>query len=145
MSATTRCVAAATTGLALSLVGACGGQSPYCEAVSTQQKALESFGSTKTDAAFTNDVAVLSSIRKLAPTGSKKQWATLAEVTQGVLDAHESVGLRMQDLDDETKRAALSSADIKKLNQSYDAFNGSRAARRGIVADVKKTCDIQLK
>lgn len=145
MTTASRAVAAVAMATVLSLVGACGAEDPYCVEVEAAQPTLDEFGSERSDEAFATYAAVLTSISELAPTPVDEQWASLARATQGVITTHEDIGFALEDMDDEDERAALSEGDIDVLNKAYDRFNNTTGQREKVVADVKQTCDIQLK
>lgn len=138
-----RVAALATVMVAAVGLSACG-QSSYCSAVERSQKSLNAFGSDRSDDAFAGYARTMRSIAKQAPESSKKNWNTLATVTQDVLDAHEQVGISMQDMTNAKKRDALSQGDIKVLNKAYAAFNDTTSARKAVVKNVQEECDISL-
>lgn len=140
-----RTAAAATVMLGALLLGACGAGDPYCAAVKTQQETLDSFGAERSDDAYASYAKALTAISKVAPTPIDEQWASLTRATQGVVTAQKDVGFALQDMADEDKRTALSAGDIDVLNKAYKRFNSTTPQRKAIVADVKTTCDIQLK
>ncbi len=127
------------------MLSACGGEDPYCAAVTSGQKALNSFGEKRTDAGFASYAKAVTAITMTAPDAIKVDWAMLGSVTNGVLKAHEKVGIPLEDMTDPAKVEALSADDLKTLNTAYDAFNNTAAQRKAVVADVKSTCDITLK
>lgn len=132
--------------VSLGSVASCGGvQSPYCQEVEKDRTILGSFGAERTDTAFADYTAVLTSITAVAPAPIDKQWASLERATEGVVTAHEDVGFALEDMGDEEKRTALSDGDIAILNKAYQQFNSTKPQREAVVADVKDTCDIQLK
>lgn len=130
--------------VALGLLSGCS-QSPYCASVEESKATLDVFGSKRTDEAFADYARTMNSIAKQAPSSSKDAWTTLATVTQDVIDAHQEVGFKLEDMADEKKRDGLSDGDIEVLNEVYAAFNDTQAERKAVVADAKKTCDITLK
>lgn len=140
-----RLVGAALTAVVLGTLASCSGQSPYCAKVEANQSSLDSFGSDRSDAGFGAYAKSLESIAKLAPASSEEDWATLASVTDAVVATHQDVGFPLESMADVEKRKALSERDIGQLNKAYEAFNDTAEARKSVVADVKKTCDIQLK
>jgi|GEM_PF-2646924 len=129
----------------LGLVSACGGQSPYCTAVKDDKALLDSFGATRTDAAFASYAKALRSVAAEAPSNSKADWKRLAEVTEGVIAAHQDVGFKLDDMKDAKKREGLGTSDIAELNKAYAAFNDTAKQRKAIIADAEQTCDIKLK
>lgn len=137
--------AGVVVGVALcSTLGACGGQSPYCQTVQDDEQVLDAFGSSKTTEAFTGYANALSDISDVAPVESKEQWAALASATEGVLEAHDEVGFPLDDMSDADQRASLSEADTAVLEKAYDSFNDTEAARRAVIKNVKSSCDIEL-
>lgn len=145
MSTGSRLVAVLATAAVLSLSAACSADDPYCEAVKANRSTLDSFGSEVTDAAYASYATALTSIGKVAPKPIDEQWASLSRATQGVITAQDDVGFPLQDMDDEKKRQALSQGDITVLNKAYKRFNATTKQRKAVVADVLKTCDIDLK
>ena len=138
--------AAATTVMLGALVlGGCGADDPYCVAVETHQKTLDSFGAERSDDAYASYAKALASISKVAPAPVDEESTDLTRATKGVVSAQKDVGFALQDMADEDKRTALSAGDIDVLNKAYKRFNNTTPQRKAIVADVKKTCDIQLK
>lgn len=137
--------AAATVVLGALLLGACGADSPYCAAVETERETLDNFGAKRSDDAYASYAKALDTITKVAPAPIDEQWASLTRATQGVVTAQTDVGFALQDMADEDKRTALSAGDIVVLNKAYKRFNSTTSQRKAIVADVKTTCDIQLK
>lgn len=134
-----------TTAVAGATLSACGGEDPYCAAVTEHQKVLDSFGEKRTDAGFTAYGKAVTAIGAVAPKVVKEDWTTLAGVTTGVLKAQQKAGIPLEDMTDPAKVEALSSDDLKTLNSAYDAFNDTGAQRKAVVADVKTACDITLK
>lgn len=127
-------------------VASCGGEpSPYCQEVEQDRATLDSFGAERSDTAFADYAAVLTSISKVAPAPIDEQWASLKRATEGVVTAHQDVGFALEDMGDEAARAALSADDITVLNKAYERFNSTTAQRKAVVADVLSACDIQLK
>lgn len=140
-----RPVSLASLVMVASLLAACSGQSPYCRAVDAQKSVLDSFGAERTDAAYARYAKALSSVAAEAPSTSRTEWAAAAKATRAVVEAHEKVGYRLDDMADEEKRAGLSEGDVEILNRAYAAFNDSLPDRRAAVADARATCDIKLK
>lgn len=130
--------------LATSLLAACGGDNPYCVAVEKDQASLNSFR-VSTSADFAKAYKAVTAIAETAPATSVKDWDATAAAMRGVIRAHRAVGITIDGLKDETKRAQLSTADIDSLNKAYDAFNDTEKARTAMVADAAETCDITLK
>lgn len=135
-------VAAALAGV---LLAGCGGQSPYCAALEKNADTLNSFGKTRTDAAYTSYSKTFKSIAKDAPEGVKKDWTALAEVTDGVLAAQDEVGLSLEDMRDEEVVGELDEAQLKTLNDAYEAFNATSDQRTAVVKNAKTECEITLK
>ncbi|MGQ2911496.1 MULTISPECIES: hypothetical protein [unclassified Aeromicrobium] len=139
----------AATAVAATLAGVllagCGGQSPYCGAVEKNADTLNSFGKTRTDAAYTSYSKTFKSIAKDAPAGVKDDWTTLAKVTDGVLAAQKKVGLPLEDMRDEKVVAELDDAQLKTLNDAYEAFNATADQRTAVVKNAKTECEITLK
>jgi hypothetical protein len=134
-----------TSVLAVTVLAGCGGDDPYCAAVKENQASLDSFGQKRNEKAFTTYAKALRAIATDAPDTIKDDWSKLGAVTDGVLKAHDKVGLPLQDMTDTAKVAALDSDDLARLNKAYDKFNDTGKQRKAVVADVKKTCDVTLK
>jgi hypothetical protein len=134
-----------TTSVAASVLAACGGDSAYCSAVEEHETTLQGFGTKKTDAGFRSYVKVTRQIGNVAPEDVAKQWRTITSATQGVLKAHQQVGISLEDMKDADKLAGLNEADRATIQTSYDRFNTSRTARKKVVASIRKECDITLR
>lgn len=135
-------VAAALAGV---LLAGCGGQSSYCAALEKNADTLNSFGKTRTDAAYTSYSKTFKSIASDAPAGVKDDWTALAEVTDGVLAAQDEVGLSLEDMRDEEVVGELDEAQLKTLNDAYEAFNATSDQRTAVVKNAKTECEITLK
>jgi hypothetical protein len=134
-----------TTIVAVTTLSGCGGGSAYCDAVNKDKTSLNTFGEKRTNAAYAGYAKVFSDVAKVAPTAIKKDWTTLADVTQSILDAQNEAGLKLEEMTDTAKVKKLSSAELKKLNTAYQAFNGTTAQRTAVVKNVLQECDIKLK
>jgi hypothetical protein len=134
-----------TAVVASSVLAGCGGDDPYCAAVKENKSALDTFGQKRTNAGFRAYADAVRAITTTAPDSSKDDWAKLGSVTAGVLKAHKKVGLPLQAMDDPAKVDKLGSADLKRLNAAYAAFNETTKQRQAVVKDVKAVCDITLK
>lgn len=142
-----RRIAAAVAGsivVAVTLAG-CGGASDYCKAVEKDQESLNTFGKTRTDAAYAKYATVFEGIAKVAPSTIKDDWTTLAEVTRTVLATQKDVGLALEDMADTEKVKKIDQDDLTKLNEAYTAFNKTTAQRTAVVKNVKQECKITLK
>lgn len=126
------------------LVG-CGGGDPYCDTVKKDQKTLNSFGQTRTNAAYKKYSTEFRKVSKVAPKSVKADWAKLADVTDDVLEAQKDVGLKLEDMPDDKKVAKVDSAGLQKLNKAYKAFNATTKERAAVVKNVKQKCKITLK
>ncbi len=127
------------------LSGCGGGGNPYCDAVTKGKSTLNTFGQKRTDAAYANYAKVFQGVAKVAPVSIRKDWTTLADVTNGVISAQSDVGLSLEDMTDTAKVKKLDAAQLKKLNAAYQAFNGTTAQRTAVVKNVKQKCKITLK
>ena len=134
-----------TTLVAATALSGCGGGSAYCDAVKKDQSSLNSFGKTKTEAAYTKYAAVFSSVAKVSPDAVKKDWTALAKATDDIIAAQKKAGVRLEDMADTTKVKDLSDAQLADLNTAYKAFNGTTTQRRAVVKNVLQECDITLK
>jgi hypothetical protein len=135
----------ATTLLAATVLSGCGGDSPYCAAVKDNRRALDSFGTATTDAAFAKEARA---VRRVAATDPEKvagDWAAIDKAMQGVLKAQKKAGITFDDLNDPAQRAKVDDADVEAIQKAYGRFNDTAKQRKTVVTDVQKTCDITLK
>ncbi|MEO6473060.1 MAG: hypothetical protein ABIR57_13800 [Aeromicrobium sp.] len=130
--------------MAAGTLSGCGG-SAYCDDIKGGQKTLNSFGQTRTNKAYQGYADLLRKIAKDAPKDVQKDWTKLASRTEGVLAAQKSVGLKLEDMTNTKKVAALKKADLAKLNDAYTSFNGTTKERASVVKNVKQECKITLK
>lgn len=135
---------AAAAALTAVLLAGCGGQSPYCEAIEKNADTLNSFGKTRTNAAYTGYAKAFSTVAKHAPASVKKDWAALAKVTDGVLDAQKDVGLSLEQMKDKAVVEKLEPAQLSTLNAAYQAFNDTSDQRTAVVKNAKTECQITL-
>lgn len=133
-----------TTVVALTTLTACGADSPYCSAVKEHQTTLNSLGEKRTDAAYRLYAQAFRSVAKVSPAAVKKDWTELAEVTASVLRAQDKVGVKLEEMTDESKVTKLSTDQLKSLNNTYEAFNKTTPQRRAVVKNVKQECKITL-
>jgi hypothetical protein len=138
--------AASVVAAALSavLLAGCGGQSAYCSSIEKNADTLNSFGKTRTDAAYASYAKTFRAIAKESPTSVKKDWTALADVTDGVLAAQKKVGLSLEDMTDRDTVAKLDEAQLKTLNDAYEAFNATADQRTAVVKNAKTECEITL-
>lgn len=127
------------------VLAGCGGDDPYCAAIEENRSALDDFGKTRTDAAYTKYAKAVRSIATTAPDDVKDDWAKLGAVTDGVVKAHKSADIALEDMADPTKVEALSQDELATLNRAYEKFNDTAAQRKAVVADAKSACDITLR
>lgn len=125
------------------IISACGAD-PYCDAIEDNKSTLNSFGNAKTNSAYENYAKTARDIAKVAPDDSKKDWNTLVDVTTDVLDAQESVGLKLEETSDDKKLDELSPKEFDELNKAYTKFNDTADQRAAVVKDVKQKCEITL-
>ena len=134
----------AVMALALATLAGCG-KSPYCQAVEDHQVALNSLGEEKTDAAFGRYETAFRAVANVAPGDVRKDWIKLADVIHGVLSAHRSAGIAMDDMSSTNKKLATLPEDkLKALNVAYEAFNNTETERKAVVKNVKDECQITL-
>lgn len=133
-----------STVMATTLLSGCGGNA-YCDAVKDNEKTLNSFGKTRTNAAYTKYAATFRSIAKVAPDEVKKDWTDLAKVAEDVLTAQKQVGIKLDDMSKPESIKKLSNSDRKVLNTAYKAFNATSRQRTAVVKNVKQECKITLK
>jgi hypothetical protein len=135
---------AALTALVLASLAGCG-TSPYCQAVEDHQVALNSLGEERTDAAYAEYRRAFRAVANVAPAGIRKDWTKLSVVIEGVLAAHRSAGIRLEDMDSTNKKlASLPEDKLKALNSAYEAFNNTDDERKAVVKNVKDECQITL-
>jgi hypothetical protein len=121
------------------------GKSPYCQAVEDHQVALNSLGEEKTNAAFVRYETAFRAVANVAPEDVRKDWVKLADVINGVLSAHRSAGISMDDMSSTNKKlATLPEEKLKALNVSYQAYNNTQTERKAVVKNVKDECQITL-
>jgi hypothetical protein len=130
--------------LAITTLTACGGGDPYCDAVKDRTSTLNSFGQKRTTAAYTAYARTFRSIAKEAPASVKPDWTMIAKVTEDVLAAQKEVGLKLEQMTDTAKVKKLTTAQLQKLNNAYEAFNKTTDQRKAVVKNVKKECKITL-
>lgn len=123
----------------------CGGDSPYCETVKKNQDSLNTFGKTKTNAAYTKYAKVFADGARDAPKSVKKDWTLLSKTTTGILDAQKKAGVKLEDMGDSAQVKKLNQSELKQLNQAYEAFNATTEQRAAVVKNVLQECDIKLK
>jgi uncharacterized protein len=135
---------AAWSALVLASLTGCG-TSPYCQAVEDHQVALNSLGEERTTAAYTQYEQAFRAVANVAPAGIRKDWTKLSDVIDGVLAAHRSAGIRLEDMSSTNKQlAALPEDKLKALNAAYEAFNNTDDERKAVVKNVKDECQITL-
>jgi hypothetical protein len=133
-----------TAFVALTLLTACAGEDPYCIAVKDQKSTLNSLGEKRTTAAYQSYARAFRSVAKVSPPAVKKDWTELAEVTASVLNAQDKVGIKLEDMTDESEVRKLGTEQLKTLNNAYEAFNKTTPQRRAVVKNVKEECEITL-
>jgi hypothetical protein len=130
--------------LALATLAGCG-TSPYCQAVEDHKVALNSLGEERTNAAFIRYERAFRAVAKVAPADIRKDWATLDDVINGVLTAHRSAGITLEEMTSTSKKLASIPEDkLKALNAAYEAFNNTQAQRDAVVKNAKDECQITL-
>lgn len=134
-----------TAVMSTTLLAGCSGDDPYCAAVKENKSVLDSFGKKRTNAGYTTYAKAVRAITTTAPDEIKDDWAKLGSVTDGVLKAHKTVGIKLEDMTDPAKLDELDTDDLATLNKSYDRFNDTAAQRTAIDKDVKASCEITLK
>ncbi len=135
-----------TTIVGITTLTGCGaGGDPYCDAVDKNKTTLNTFGKTRTNAAYATYAKAFTEVGKQAPASIKKDWTTLSTVTTGILDAQKKTGLKLEEMTDSEKVKKLSDAQLKELNAAYKTFNGTTKQRNAVVKNVKQECKINLK
>lgn len=133
------------TVVAGAVLAGCGGDDPYCAAIQENRTVLDDFGQKRTDAAYAKYAKAVRSIATTAPDEVKDDWAKLGAVTDGVVKAHKTADIALEDMGDAAKVGALSEDELASLNQAYEKFNDTAAQRKAVVANAKSACDITLK
>lgn len=134
-----------TTIVGFTTLAGCGGGNPYCNAVDKNKTTLNTFGQTRTNAAYAKYAKAFAAVGKVAPAPVKKDWNTLSNVTSGILEAQRKSGLKLEEMTDTAKVKKLSNAQLKELNAAYKTFNGTTKERNAVVKNVKQECKINLK
>ncbi len=137
-------VGVVTTVVAFGILSACGGDSAYCAAVKDKQTTLNSLGDKRTNAAYRSYASAFKSVAKVSPPTVKQDWTELAEVTASVLNAQKKVGVKLEEMSDQSKVKGLDTDQLKTLNNAYEAFNKTTPQRRAVVKNVKEECEITL-
>lgn len=135
--------AAIVAGIAVISVSSCGSD-PYCDEIEDNKSTLDNFGNEKTMDAYAEDAKELREVAKTAPDDVASDWKTLAEVTQGVLDAQKEAGIKLENMKDEDELGELSEDELKELNDAYNRFNDTSDERSTVVKNVKQECEITL-
>lgn len=130
--------------MAAGTLSGCGGSS-YCGDINDGQTTLNSFGQKRTNKDYQGYADLLAKIAKDAPASVTKDWKTLASTTQAILTVQQSVGLKLEEMNDKTKVGKLSQTDLAKLNKAYMAFNATTVERAAVVKNAKQECKITLK
>lgn len=130
--------------LASATLTACGASS-YCAAIEQNKKTLNNFGEDRTNKSYEKYADVLKEIAADAPKAVRADWKKLAEVTEGVLKANKSVGLKLEEVSDAKKLSELKPDQLTTLNEAYKAFNDTAKARAAVVKNAKQECKIILK
>jgi outer membrane murein-binding lipoprotein Lpp len=133
-----------TTIVAATTLAGCGG-SAYCDAVSKNEKTLNTFGQKRTNAAYANYAKVFADVGKESPPAVKKDWTALAKATRGIIAAQDKADIKLEDMRDTAKVKKLNPATLKDLNEAYEAFNATTKQRNAVVKNVLQECDIKLK
>jgi hypothetical protein len=143
---TTKTAAAlATALLATTVLSGCGGDSAYCAAVKDNQRALDTFGSATTDAAFAKEARAVRRIAATDPEKVGRDWKAIDRAMRSVQKVQRKAGITFDGLNDPEKRAAADDADIEAVVKAYSRFNDTAKQRKTVVTDVQKTCDITLR
>ncbi len=133
-----------TTAVAFTALAACAGEDPYCAAVKKQESTLNSLGEKRTNDAYRSYARAFRSVAKVSPPAVKKDWTELAEVTAAVLNAQGKVDIKLEEMSDAAKIKKLDTAQLKTLNNAYEAFNKTTPQRRAVVKNVQQECEITL-
>lgn len=134
-----------STIVAGAVLAGCGGDDPYCAAIQENRKVLNDFGQTRTDAAFAKYAKAVRSVATTAPDDVTDDWAKLGAVTDGVVKAHKSADISLEDMATPAKVEALGEKDLASLNKAYEKFNDTAKQRKAVVSSAKKDCEITLK
>lgn len=135
----------ATTLLAAAMLSGCGGDSAYCTAVKDNQRALDTFGTATTDAAFAKSARAVRRVAATDPEKVGRDWKAIDQAMRGVQKAQKKAGITFDGLNDPEKRAEADDADVEAIEKAYARFNDTAKQRKAVAEDVKKTCDVTLK
>lgn len=127
-----------------SLSGCMWGDDAYCGAVKKHRSVLDTFGKTRTNAAFSTYATAASDIEKVAPERIRPTWRTIAAATRGVLTAQKTAGITLEQSSDTTVTAKLTTAQRAALNRAYSTFNATSESRVKAVKDVGRHCGVSL-
>ncbi|KRC63908.1 hypothetical protein ASE12_03495 [Aeromicrobium sp. Root236] len=135
-----------TTMVAITTLSGCGGGGdPYCDAVDKHKADLNTFGETRTNAAYAKYAKMLVDISKDAPASIKPDWKALSAATTGIVEAQKKAGIPLEDMKDKAKLKKLDPNQLKQINTAYEKFNSTTKQRDAVVKNVKQQCDIKLK
>ncbi len=133
-----------TTIVAITTLSGCGGGDPYCDAVDKHKDSINTFGETRTDAAYVTYAKLLTDISKDAPASIKADWKALATATTGIVEAQKKAGIKLEEMKDKAKLKKLDTNQLKAINAAYEKFNGTTKQRNAVVKNVKQECKIKL-
>lgn len=129
--------------MALTTLTGCG-SSPYCGAIEKHETTLNTLGQDKTNAAYRKYARAYRAVATVAPADIRKDWATLAKVTQGVLTAQRKGGIKLQEMANPERLKQVSPEALTEIKDAYDAFNNTGDERKAVVKNAKDQCGIAL-
>lgn len=129
--------------MALATLTACG-KSEYCSAIEQNEETLNTLGQNRTNKAYRKYARAYRAVAKVAPADIRKDWTRLAEVTDGVLRAQRSAGIKLEEMLVAEKVTKLSTQELESLRKAYEAFNMTDDERKAVVKHVKAECEITL-
>ncbi|MCW2841694.1 MAG: hypothetical protein JWR55_3177 [Aeromicrobium sp.] len=141
-----RTAAGVLTGVvALAVLSGCGGEDPYCAAVTENKTALDGFGTRGTQADFTAETKAVRSVTTAAHDDIKDDWSAVGAAMARVAKALKAADVSIEDLDDAEVRRDMSQEHLDEIRASYEAFNQTSKQRTAVVEDVLQKCEITLK
>lgn len=139
-----RLVVVAVAAVMAMLLTACLGDSQFCATVKRHEETLNSFGTDRSDAAFSRYAEATAEISSVAPASVAAAWDRLDTVTRQVVEAHGEAGVRLEDMGDEEFVRSLDPSVLERLNGTYEQFNDTASTRETIVVELADECGVEL-
>jgi hypothetical protein len=141
-----RTTAGILTGVvALAVLAGCGGEDPYCAAVTENKAALDGFGTKGTQKALTAETKAVRSVTTAAHDDIKDDWSAIGAAMERVAKALKAADVSIEDLNDAEVRRDMAQDDLDEIRASYEAFNKTSKQRTAVVEDVLQRCEITLR